>query len=106
MAAVVCDDGVVCNYGSMSGEDARVGTADTIHRGVTLTGFLLGRFLARRSVEAVDKIYADIAAGVLSGSVQAPIGAVYPIEQIADALRHVQRPGHDGKILVAPNGAV
>jgi mitochondrial enoyl-[acyl-carrier protein] reductase / trans-2-enoyl-CoA reductase len=106
VAACVADGALVCNYGSMSGEDARVNTADTIYRGVTLTGFMLGRFLARRSVQEIEHIYADIAHGVMSGDVHAPVGAIYPIEDIAEALRHAQRPGHDGKILVAPNGPI
>ena len=106
IAASVADDGYVCNYGSMSGEDLRVSTQDTVYRGVTLTGFMLGRFLARRSVAGIEAIYADIAREVVAGSVHAPVGAIYPIEDIAEALRHAQRPGHDGKILVAPNGAL
>lgn len=106
IAAAVCDDGAVCNYGSMSGEDAQIGTADTIYRGVTLTGFMLGRFLARRSIEQVEAIYARIADEMARGALHAPIGAIYPIEQIGEALRHAQRAGHNGKILVAPNGAL
>jgi len=106
IAASVCDDGVVCNYGSMSGEDACVATADTVYRGVTLTGFMLGRFLARRTVEEIETLYAELTKDVMDGVIHAPVGAVYPIEEIADALKHAQRPGHDGKILVAPNGPV
>lgn len=106
IAACVADDGFVCNYGSMSGEDPRVSSPDVVYRGVTLTGFMLGRFLARRSIDAVERIYADIVQDVISGAIYAPVGEVYPIERIGDALRHAQRAGHDGKILVAPNGPV
>lgn len=106
IAACVADDAIVCNYGSMSGEDARVGTADVVYRGVTLTGFILGRFLARRSADEIAALYGDIADGVVAGAIHAPVGAVYPIDEIGDALRHAQRAGHDGKILVAPNGRI
>jgi mitochondrial enoyl-[acyl-carrier protein] reductase / trans-2-enoyl-CoA reductase len=106
IGACLADDGTVCNYGSMSGEDPRMNSADVVYRGVTLTGFMLGRFLARRSVAEIETIYAEIAEGVMTGAVHAPVGAVYPIEQIGEALRHAQRAGHDGKILVAPNGRV
>lgn len=104
LAMAVAEGGVVCNYGSMTGEDARIGTADTIYRGVTLTGFMLGRFLARRSTEEVEEIYARIAGEIAGGALHAPIGGIYPIEDIREALRHAQRAGHNGKILVAPNG--
>jgi NADPH:quinone reductase-like Zn-dependent oxidoreductase len=106
IAACVADGGSICNYGSLSGEDCRIRTADTVFRGVTLTGFMLGRFLARRSAVEVQAIYTDIAEGVMSGAVYAAVGAVYGIEAIGDALRHAQRPGRDGKILVAPNELV
>lgn len=67
IAACLADDGTVCNYGSMSGEDAQVHTADTVYRGVTLTGFMLGRFLARRSPAEMEQIYADLTADVARG---------------------------------------
>ncbi len=104
LAMAVAEDGVLCNYGSLTGEDARIHTADTIYRGVSIAGFMLGRALARRSVADVEAIYARIADDIAKGGLHAPIGAVYPIEQIKDALSHAQRAGHNGKILVAPNG--
>ena len=106
IAGCLADDATVCNYGSMSGEDPQISSPDVVYRGVTLTGFMLGRFLARRSIPQVEAIYADLMRAVQSGAIYAPIGAVYPIEQIGDALRHAQRAGHDGKILVAPNGPI
>ena len=42
-------DGTVVHYGSMSGEDPKVGRSNFIYRGVKLTGFMLGRGLAKRS---------------------------------------------------------
>jgi NADPH:quinone reductase-like Zn-dependent oxidoreductase len=106
IATCLADGGTVCNYGSMSGEDPTIGRADLIYRGVNLTGFILGRFLARRSLEEIRAIYADIAAKVRDGPLGAPVERVYPIEEIRAALAHAQRPGRDGKILVAPNGMV
>ncbi len=106
IAACLADGGTVCNYGSMSGEDPTIGRADLIYRGVNLTGFILGRFLAKRPLEEIRAIYADIAAKVRDGTLGAPVERVYPIEEIRAALAHAQRPGRDGKILVAPNEMV
>ena len=104
IAACVADVGTVCNYGAMSGEAATIGTADTIYRGVTLTGFMLGRFLARRSYQEIAALYTEIAKDVAAGKIHAPVEKIYPIERIRDALIHVQRDAKGGKILVAPNG--
>jgi trans-2-enoyl-CoA reductase len=99
-------DGTVVHYGSMSGEDPKVGRSNFIYRGVRLTGFMLGRGLARRNPEKIRAIYADLAAQVMAGTLSAPVDTVYPIEKIKEALAHADRGGRNGKILVSPNGAI
>lgn len=106
IAACVADGGTVCTYGSMSREDPVVGSGDIVYRGVKLVGFMLGRFLAKRSLNQIRALYGDLAAQVLNGSIYVPIGRVYPLEEIRAALVHAQSPGHNGKVLVAPNGIV
>ena len=102
----VANDGTVVHYGSMSGEDPRAGRSNFIYRGVRLTGFMLGRFLARRTPDQVRAIYADLGAQVKAGTLSAPVDSVYPIDDIREALRHADRGGRHGKILVSPNGAI
>jgi trans-2-enoyl-CoA reductase len=102
----VSTDGTVVHYGSMSGEDPSAGRSNFIYRGVKLTGFMLGRFLARRSPAEIRAIYADLAGQVMAGKLHAPVDTVYPIEKIKDALMHADKGGRKGKILVSPNGAI
>jgi mitochondrial enoyl-[acyl-carrier protein] reductase / trans-2-enoyl-CoA reductase len=104
MGRCVADGGVVCNYGAMSDEEPVFGKAELIFRGVSLTGLMLGRSLARRSPAEVRALYADLAEKLLAGRFHVPVARIYPIEEIAEALRHTQRNAHGGKILVAPNG--
>ncbi|MFI4998262.1 MAG: zinc-dependent alcohol dehydrogenase family protein [Reyranellales bacterium] len=102
----VSTDGTVVHYGSMSGEEPKVMRGNFIYRGVKLTGFMLGRFLAKRSPEKIREIYAGLAAQVMAGTLLAPVDTVYPIDKIKDALAHADRGGRNGKILVTPNGAI
>ncbi len=102
----VATEGTVVHYGSMSGEDPRVGRSNLIYRGIKLTGFMLGRGLARRDAAKIREIYAELAAQVVAGTLYAPVDSVYPIEKIKEALAHADRGGRNGKILVAPNGAI
>jgi trans-2-enoyl-CoA reductase len=106
----ICDcvatDGTVVHYGSMSGQDPEVARSNFIYRGVKLTGFMLGRFLARRSAPKIREIYAALAAQVMDGKLSAPVDTVYPIEKIKEALAHADKGGRNGKILVSPNGAL
>ena len=104
LASCVADGGVVCNYGSMTGEDPVMPRSALTSGGQTLVGFILGRALGRRSLTEVRAIYADLARQVLERRLSAPVERVYPIEEIKAALAHAQRGERSGKILVAPNG--
>ncbi len=102
----VATDGTVVHYGSMSGEDPSVGRSNFIYRGVRLTGFMLGRFLSKRTPEKIRAIYADLGEQVKEGRLHAPVDTVYPIDKIKDALAHADKGGRNGKILVSPSGAI
>lgn len=106
LANCIATDGTLVHYGSMSGENPDVDRSNFIYRGVKLTGFMLGRFLACRTPEQIRAIYADLGAQVMAGKLHAPVDTVYPIEKIKDALAHADKAGRNGKILVSPNGAV
>jgi trans-2-enoyl-CoA reductase len=104
IADCVADGGVVVSYGSMSGEDPEIGRAALNMRGVSLTGFNLGRGLAKRTPEKVREIYADLAGKIRDGVLKAPVDSRYPIEDIKPALVRAQQGGRNGKVLVLPNG--
>jgi NADPH:quinone reductase-like Zn-dependent oxidoreductase len=104
VADSVADGAVVVSYGAMSGEDLVMSRPALSFRGVSLTGFNLGRGLAKRSPQQVRALYADLAIKLRDGVLQAPIEATYPIEDIKQALTHAQRGGRNGKVLVLPNG--
>ncbi len=107
IAACVADGGTVCTYGSMSGENPQaMSVADLIYRGVTQTGFMLGRFLAKRSAAEIEAIYAELGARIMDGTISAPVDHVYEIDDIRAALVRAQEGGRAGKILVAPNGLI
>ncbi len=106
LSACLGDGGVVCNYGSMSGEDPVMSRSTLISGGQSLVGFILGRALATRSLAEIRAIYADLGQQVAKGNLSAPIEMVYPIEDITEAVAHAQRGERSGKILVAPNGPV
>jgi len=104
LSACLGEGGVVCNYGSMSGEDPVMSRSTLISGGQSLVGFILGRGLATRSLEQVRAMYADLGGQIMDGTLYAPVEKVYPIEEIKTALTHAQRGERSGKILVAPNG--
>src|SRR5438270_14027209 len=104
LSACLGEGGVVCNYGSMSGEDPVMSRSTLISGGQSLVGFILGRGLATRSLEQVRAMHAALGRQIMDGTLYAPVEKVYPIEEIKTALTHAQRGERSGKILVAPNG--
>jgi NADPH:quinone reductase-like Zn-dependent oxidoreductase len=104
LSSCLAEGGVVCNYGSMSGEDPVMSRGALTSGGQTLVGFILGRALATRSLEQVRALYADLARQLQDGYLSAPVEKVDPIENIKPALAHAQQGERSGKILVAPNG--
>jgi mitochondrial enoyl-[acyl-carrier protein] reductase / trans-2-enoyl-CoA reductase len=106
LSACLGEGGVVCNYGSMSGEDPVMSRSALVSGGQRLVGFILGRGLASRSLEQIRTLYAELGQQLAKGNLSAPVEMVYPIEDIKDAVAHAQRGERSGKILVAPNGPV
>jgi len=104
LSACLADGGVVCNYGSMSGEDPVMPRSTLVALGQKLVGFILGRALATRSPAQIRTIYADLGEQIRTGILSAPVEKVYPIEEIKAAVAHAQQGERAGKILVAPNG--
>ncbi|MGH7317326.1 MAG: zinc-binding dehydrogenase, partial [Candidatus Rokuibacteriota bacterium] len=104
ISACVGEGGVVCNYGSMSGEDPIMPRAKLVGDGQTLLGFILGRALATRSLAQIRSIYAELGEQVRQGRLTAPVEKIYAIDEIQAAVAHADRGERTGKILVAPNG--
>jgi NADPH:quinone reductase-like Zn-dependent oxidoreductase len=103
IASCVEDGGVVCTYGSVSGEDIVLPPAHLVYRGLKFTGFLLGRFFDQKSDARVAEVYREIFERIAHG-LRVDIEKVYPIEDIGEAVAHADRARDAGKILVAPNG--
>jgi mitochondrial enoyl-[acyl-carrier protein] reductase / trans-2-enoyl-CoA reductase len=106
ISTCVGESGVLCNYGSMSGEDPVMPRAKLVGDGQTLVGFILGRALATRSLAEIRAIYAELGEQVRQGLLTAPVEKVYPIEEIKAAVAHAEQGERTGKILVAPNGPI
>ncbi len=104
LSSCIGDGGVVCNYGSMSGEDPVMARSALVALGQKLVGFILGRALATRTLPHIRAIYADLGEQIRNGTLSAPVQKVYPIEEIQAAVAHAQQSERTGKILVAPNG--
>ena len=106
IASCLAEEGTVCTFGAMSGEPPQMTVADIVFNGITLTGFMLGRFLGRRGPEEIRALFAGLGAEMKAGHLHAPVEKVYAIEEIAEAVKRAREGGRAGKVLVAPNGSI
>jgi len=100
LARCVQDDGVVVNYGAMSGEPCHVAVRETIFRNVTLRGFWLRRWFMTASPEKIGDVYTMLARKMADGTLSVDVEQVYDVRDIGQALAHAARPGRSGKILL------
>lgn len=95
--------GLIVNYGLMSGEDPTIPKDLTLARGLRFQGFLMSRtFRTLYGPERERTVREDVARLVANGDLSAKVAAVYPLDELAEALEHADRRGgdRDGKILV------
>ena len=74
----------------------RLGIGETI----AWRGFWITHWYKRVGGSSAAKLLAELASLAARSVIATPVEAVYPLEKIADALAHAQRPQRAGKILL------
>ncbi|MFI6520458.1 zinc-dependent alcohol dehydrogenase family protein [Spirillospora sp. NPDC050679] len=87
-------------YGMMSGEPLAVDPDDLVFRDIRVQGFWLPERLGRLDGPARADLSAAVLDGLRSGVLAAPVEARYGLADLDAALRHAERPGRAGKILL------
>ena len=94
----------IVSFGMLSGEPGHIATNDLMFRDIKLRGFWLASHLATMPKEAPREIVTRLMELVANGTVDIPVEATYPLDNIKDAVAHAERGGRRGKILLAPGG--
>jgi NADPH:quinone reductase-like Zn-dependent oxidoreductase len=102
LAACVADDGVVVNYGAMSGEPCHLPSEMLAARGIRLCGITPARQLLRHTPEERKAVYERIGEMLAAGRLQARIAATYELADAINAVRHAMQAGdkRHGKVVV------
>ncbi len=94
--------GTMLIYGLMSLQDPILNAGLLIFRELTIKGFWLTDWMRRVDSHVRQDVAQSVINLLASGKIQLPVEASYPLEQIAEAVDHAERPGRWGKILVKP----
>jgi trans-2-enoyl-CoA reductase len=99
IASCVRDGGTIVTYGSMSGEPCSIASRQLIVNNQTLRGFWLVKWLEQATPKHVVERQREVLRIMVSGNLQLPVAAVYPLSQVREALHHSVSRG--GKVLFA-----
>jgi mitochondrial enoyl-[acyl-carrier protein] reductase / trans-2-enoyl-CoA reductase len=105
LAGALSEEGIVVNYGLLSGSPCQMAADQTVFKGITLTGFWLAKILGKMPRAEMDTLYGQLGEKMLQGVIHSPVEATYGLADIAAALEHAGRGGRSGKILVTPGSA-
>ena len=105
LANCLSDDGIIANYGLLSGSPCHLDPSDIIFRNISLKGVWLTQWLkGRNSTPDVRlAVYEELRGYIIDGRLQANVEATYPLEDIKIAVSHAMQTGRNGKIVLKPN---
>ncbi|MBM3512462.1 MAG: zinc-dependent alcohol dehydrogenase family protein [Alphaproteobacteria bacterium] len=103
LARALAKDGIVVNYGFMTGKNCEMSFQDLFLRKIKLVGMNMAN---PRTEDQRRAIYAKLAGMLARGELSAKIAATYTLDQAQDAFAHQARTGDErqGKIIILPNG--
>ena len=94
--------GTLIIYGALADEAIALHAATLLHAALAIRGLTINRWLTAVSPE---QRASDVASAVMitTGLPQhIDVAAIYPLERIGDAVRHVSQPGKVGTVVVKP----
>lgn len=87
-------------YGTLSGEPLSFSSRELMTQSASIEGFWLSNHMSRRSLLGKLKLIRELTRLTRQGVFQSRIDAVYPVDQLREALRAVERPQRVGKVLL------
>jgi len=100
IAGALADGGTTVTFGAMARQPLKIPNGLLIFQDIAWRGFWITRWYQRVGEAAGNALLAELASLAARGTIATPVEAVYPLDQIAEALAHAQRPQRGGKILL------
>ncbi len=100
LAGALAPGGTIATYGAMARQPLKIPNGQLIFQDIAWRGFWISRWYQQVGETAGNALLAELASLAASGVIATPIEAVYPLDQIAEALTHAQRAQRGGKILL------
>jgi NADPH:quinone reductase-like Zn-dependent oxidoreductase len=92
--------GVMLSYGVLSMQPVQVDAGRMIFTTTTLKGFWLGEWLRRAAPERLQSVTGEMMRSMASNEIVPPVEAEYPLKEVLAAIKHAERQGRSGKVLL------
>jgi NADPH:quinone reductase-like Zn-dependent oxidoreductase len=92
-------------YGALSGEPMPLEPRDLIAGQRMIEGFWLSEWVKKQGVFRMLGLFRQIIAQMRAGVLTTPVAATYTMDQVPQAIEHVERTARGGKILLKLEGA-
>lgn len=92
--------GLMLIYGMLSLEPTPINGGQMVFRATSVRGFWLTAWLRRAPAEKQRTLMREVLSHMVKGEIVPPIEAKYDLGDITEAVRHAERPGRHGKVLL------
>ncbi|GAB3323077.1 zinc-binding dehydrogenase [Larkinella ripae] len=92
--------GTMILYGVLSLQNPSFNVGLMIFRELTIKGFWLTDWMRRVDSQTRQNVARNVITLLVSGQIQVPVEAAYPLSEIKKAVEHSQQSGRHGKILI------
>lgn len=102
LLSLLGEDGLLVSFGTMAGEPMQISSGNLIFKQAVVKGFWGSKVSAAMPAEAKRRLLGELIRLVASGELKLPAGAVFGLDQVADAVRASLTAGKAGKVLLKP----
>jgi len=102
LLSLLGDDGLLVSFGTMTGEPMQISSGDLIFKQAVVKGFWGAKVSAAMPADERQRLFGELMRLVITGAVQLPVEAIFPLDRIGDAVRASLAPGKAGKVLLKP----
>ncbi|MGE5192908.1 MAG: zinc-dependent alcohol dehydrogenase family protein [Deltaproteobacteria bacterium] len=87
-------------YGTLSNDPLPLSSRDLIASAATIEGFWLGNWMARQNLIGKLRLVRILTGLILEGVLTSRVGEVFPLKNVADAVRTAEKVARGGKVLL------
>ena len=100
LAQVMADGGTITSFGAMTERPLQIPPALLLFRKMTVNGFWAAR--PSLPLQEIGRMVGELVRDATEGRLELPVGGIYPLDDVAEAIQATREAGRAGKIVLRP----